>query len=498
MFCRKCGQELKEGAKFCTKCGTAVKVPGQPTQQSQPTRSPQPTQPAQPTRPSQPTQPAQPTRLSQPKQQSVTEMPKKVSQTGAAAAPKKKKNTGIIAALAACIVVLLVLIVVLLFVIKGKMESVDNDDRDDRSDRIEKVESTEIREESTEVEENTEDAANDTEATEENPSQQEMTLEQYGENLSKCALEGVQYQYEPDANYPNVYVTKGLKGVSGCLTYTVEDVDADGMEELLAFQLIENSETGNDIFVQVYEMKENGIELADETLMVGSVYGSFCDSGDIRIFLKDKSYICLDFSMNTFLAADGVSLGFRVFTYDGTKLAEYLVDDVSGSDFYDSGRYHTDTLQKLRAMNMPKTADNVELRDNYSFCMADTGIEMLGKIRVDNSYSYTESTERAGAPVATCHWISGKTAAEEYILPQSAESYLTEQQLADLSAEQLRIARNEIYARYGWSFDDEGLREHFKNQSWYATGCGANVDDAQLSELEKANRDLIKSFEDAK
>ena len=387
--------------------------------------------------------------------------------------------------------------VLLLFLIKGKMDNVDNDDRDDRSDRIEQMESTEIKGKSTEVEETTENAAEkDTEATEESASQQEMTLAQYGENLSKCALEGVSYQYEPDANYSNTYVTKGLKGVSGCLTYTVEDVDADGMEELLAFQFIENSETGNDIFLQVYEKKENGIELADETLMVGGVYGSFCDSGDVRIFLKDKSYICLDFSMNTFLAADGVSLGFRVFTYNGTNLVEYLLDDVSGSDFHESGRYHTDTLQKLKTMNMPKTAENVELRDNYSFCMADTGIEMLAKIRVDNSYSYTE--ERSGAPVATCHLISGTSAVEEYILPQSAESYLTEQQLAGLSAEQLRIARNEIYARYGWGFDDEGLREHFKNQSWYAIGCGADVDDAQLSEVEKANRDLIKSIEDKK
>ena len=28
MYCRKCGQELKTGAKFCTKCGTpAAEMP---------------------------------------------------------------------------------------------------------------------------------------------------------------------------------------------------------------------------------------------------------------------------------------------------------------------------------------------------------------------------------------------------------------------------------------------------------------------------------------
>lgn len=325
--------------------------------------------------------------------------------------------------------------------------------------------------------------------------QPDMTLEEYGESLLKCQIEGVQYQYKPDENFENAYVTEGLKGVGGCVAYTVEDFDADGEEELLVFQMEENPETGNDIYAQVYENTETGIQLMDEELLAGSVLGLLCDSAEIRFMLKDKTYICLDYRLHTFLAADGVSLGMRMFTYDGTKMQEYLTDDVAGSDFYESGRYHSETLQKLRDVHMEKTAENLELRDNYSFCMADAGVDVLAKIYVENSYSYTDFSEQTALPVATCHLLQGRDTAEEFILPESAESYLTKEELSNLDAGQLRIARNEIYARYGWHFDDEGLRTYFENQPWYAGGSGSSIEEEQLSEIERANRDLIQSME---
>lgn len=36
-----------------------------------------------------------------------------------------------------------------------------------------------------------------------------------------------------------------------------------------------------------------------------------------------------------------------------------------------------------------------------------------------------------------------------------------------LSEEELRIARNEIFARHGRKFDDPELRAHFENTDWY-------------------------------
>lgn len=57
--------------------------------------------------------------------------------------------------------------------------------------------------------------------------------------------------------------------------------------------------------------------------------------------------------------------------------------------------------------------------------------------------------------------------ASEYILPDSDSAEITTEQLEDLSAEQLRLARNEIYARHGRCFDSPELQEYFDSKPWY-------------------------------
>lgn len=54
-----------------------------------------------------------------------------------------------------------------------------------------------------------------------------------------------------------------------------------------------------------------------------------------------------------------------------------------------------------------------------------------------------------------------------YILPDSGRLLLTDADVASLDAYELRLARNEIYARYGRTFLDAGLTEWFENQQWY-------------------------------
>lgn len=87
----------------------------------------------------------------------------------------------------------------------------------------------------------------------------------------------------------------------------------------------------------------------------------------------------------------------------------------------------------------------------------------------------------------------------EYILPDSNSRYLTNADLEGLSAEQLRIARNEIYARHGRKFADAGLQAHFNSCSWYSgTVEPAAFTESMLNEYEVANRDLIVAYETAK
>lgn len=83
-----------------------------------------------------------------------------------------------------------------------------------------------------------------------------------------------------------------------------------------------------------------------------------------------------------------------------------------------------------------------------------------------------------------------------YILPTSSSEYLSMADLEGLTKEECRIARNEIYARYGRIFDDEALQAYFNGRDWYeGTIAAEDFDDDLLNEYETANRDLIVEYE---
>lgn len=94
---------------------------------------------------------------------------------------------------------------------------------------------------------------------------------------------------------------------------------------------------------------------------------------------------------------------------------------------------------------------------------------------------------------------SGSVAAggSEYILEGSSERYFTAEELSGLSKEQLRLARNEIYARHGYRFGSEDLMQYFSEKSWYyPNDLSMEAIGASMNIYEKQNIQLIVSLED--
>lgn len=81
----------------------------------------------------------------------------------------------------------------------------------------------------------------------------------------------------------------------------------------------------------------------------------------------------------------------------------------------------------------------------------------------------------------------------EFVFPNSSHSQLQAPDLWNLSASQLRIAKNEIYARHGRQFADEELQRYFNQCSWYE-GMIAPEDFKEnvLNETEQFNIRLIQ------
>ena len=85
-----------------------------------------------------------------------------------------------------------------------------------------------------------------------------------------------------------------------------------------------------------------------------------------------------------------------------------------------------------------------------------------------------------------------ETKSTEYILPNSSAQPLTNEQLAKLSSSELRLARNEIYARHGMVFKSPDLTIYFSSKSWYSPNPAY---DGSLSDIEKNNINFIKARE---
>jgi YARHG domain len=78
-----------------------------------------------------------------------------------------------------------------------------------------------------------------------------------------------------------------------------------------------------------------------------------------------------------------------------------------------------------------------------------------------------------------------------FLFAESNVRYLTRAELEKLFADQLHIARNEIFARRGRYFNDLRLSAHFANFAWYQPYAWH----VRLNLIEQANVGLIRSLE---
>lgn len=78
---------------------------------------------------------------------------------------------------------------------------------------------------------------------------------------------------------------------------------------------------------------------------------------------------------------------------------------------------------------------------------------------------------------------------------EASEKVLDSNTIAKLTKAELRIMRNEIFARYGYIFKSKEMQEYFSKQPWYEASR-ENVD-KYLSQIEIINIELIKKLEEA-
>ena len=99
-----------------------------------------------------------------------------------------------------------------------------------------------------------------------------------------------------------------------------------------------------------------------------------------------------------------------------------------------------------------------------------------------------ETASEAARAAAQYADDAARMAANDYVFPQSSSEYLIRDDLEGKTGEELRIARNEIYARHGRRFNDKTLQWYFDAKSWYqGTVAPGDFKESVLNPIEKEN-----------
>lgn len=127
---------------------------------------------------------------------------------------------------------------------------------------------------------------------------------------------------------------------------------------------------------------------------------------------------------------------------------------------------------------------------NYQICMqADENDEIIVTENMESPFGFNLSgiyTREENTVYPDC----------EFVFPDSDTVLLSIDDCYGLTAGEARIARNEIYARYGREFNDEQLQAYFETCSWYyGTIAPDDFSEDILSDTEKNNLNTLSEYE---
>lgn len=171
---------------------------------------------------------------------------------------------------------------------------------------------------------------------------------------------------------------------------------------------------------------------------------------------------------------------------------EYLV----GESLDPAGLVLTLTYDDGSEQTVAYTSDNAA-----DFAFDPAAFDTAGGYNVTVTYDGLQATfgvtvsepapEPAPAPTSS---------SSDYVLPDSSSRLYSTSELSSLSDWELYVARNEIYARHGRTFQKDDLQNYFDGQSWYTPLYSPEEFDSMglLNSTEQQNAATILSLEQSR
>lgn len=158
-------------------------------------------------------------------------------------------------------------------------------------------------------------------------------------------------------------------------------------------------------------------------------------------------------------------------------LYQHAVLKANGKD-YQKAKALLDNAVKLNAKNEEarKLRDRIKLELTYQSLAPSAPVEAPAPAKQEDTASIPEHL----------------TKVEGYLVDPGR--VISDAELKGRSKAELRVMRNEIYARHGKAFESPDLKAYFTAKSWYAPN--PDYDDAMLTDTDKQNVKILQERED--
>lgn len=330
--------------------------------------------------------------------------------------------------------------------------------------------------------------------------------EEAGENLAdlfyRYTKDNVVCEYtDPDTFLPSHQ--REQKSYDGFLALEQIDMDWDGGQELLAIRAKTLEKDGyktDSIVAEVYRRQDNTLKRAAQyTLAEGTLAYVTAKIDVFLIHGNTGPVLCCEARGVDFLIADGMGWTFRAVCFDGSDFQETAAHSLYGSSFEDvdfSGI--TATMYSLGLSPSDPTEQMMTEQNDWVDMLCTVRRSITAEESAVNDFLFNPAAslqygetvflncvntemENKLPGVFVTHLDSAKDAdsgqenvsdggysySGDFIFADSDSRYLTYEDLAPLTAEELLLARNEIYARRGYIFQNEELNAYFSAKSWY-------------------------------
>ena len=213
-------------------------------------------------------------------------------------------------------------------------------------------------------------------------------------------------------------------------------------------------------------------------------------SGATQYYVNPDTYIFYDSDTRYLTDADLNSLSAQELCYAKNEIYArrgYIFASTELSDYFNGKNWYWGTADASSfsdAVFNSVEAANIGLLQQKEYALVPGGY-----VLDQPGYTYQNIGSYSSGNIA-------RATSDDFIFVDSASRYLTDMEVSSLSLQQMCYARNEIYARRGYIFQSQELRDYFGSKSWYyPTVPAESFSDQVFNSFEIKNIDLLKRYE---